>query len=173
MAATLSTIASSVVSSAPASAPLSSAPISPIETVATTPPASILPVDITASVSQTPAPGWARLADPEFYFNTQPYDAGSFLWGRPLAAFFTILLIIGFAILVRALLPRLKHRAAYRSTAYWLISFGIMGVTLLFFRWQHAPVLSMRLWLLILLVGFAVWIIGRLWGIVRGKKSAE
>lgn len=139
---------------------------------ATAAPASSLDPLAPSLVPQpTPAAtGWARFADPDYYFNQTPFEQ-PFLWGRPLALLFTVLLVAAFALLVRAQLPRLKHRADVRATAYWLLFFGLLGNTFLFFRWEHVPVLSMRIWLILVLVGLGVWIIGRLYGMIAKRMQ--
>lgn len=103
--------------------------------------------------------GWDRFSDPYYYFNPTPFEQGPFLLGKPLAVMFTLMLIISFSLLIRALLPRLKKRAIYRGVAYWLMFFGLTGYMFLYFRRDYVPYLSMRIWLTLTLVGFLVWLI--------------
>lgn len=168
MASTLPTVISSIVSSLPSGSDTPSP--APVSSISIVPSDSFTPSIITSSSTTAPVTGWAKLISPDYYFNTSPFDH-AFLWGRPLALLFTILLIICFAILIRALLPRMKHRMQWRATAYWLMFFGLMGDTLLFFRWQHVPVLSMRIWLILLLLGFVAWILMRAWGMIDRQRT--
>lgn len=116
-----------------------------------------------------PATGWAKLLDPTWYFDPAPFGDGfPFLLGRPLAAFFVVTLIVAFLLLIRAQLPRLKHRMDVRGTAYWLLFFGLAGSMFLYFRWDYIPYLSMRIWLLLVVAGEAAWLIRRI--VLRLRK---
>jgi hypothetical protein len=117
-----------------------------------------LPADNVVEMTE----GWARFAEPYYYFNPTPYEQGPFLLGKPLAVFFTLMLIISFSLLIRALLPRLKKRVIYRGIAYWLMFFGLTGYMFLYFRKDYVPYLSMRIWLTLTLLGFFAWLISQL-----------
>ena len=94
----------------------------------------------------------------DYFFNPHPFEQG-FLWGRPLAVLFTVILIIAFAILIRTLFPRMKRRAFYRGRAWTLVAFGATGYLLLWFRYQRAPYLSMRAILFVFFVIFGVYLV--------------
>ena len=126
----------------------------------------VLPDENTIQIPQ----GSARFADPHYYFNPTPFEQGPFLLGKPLAVLFTLILIISFSLLIRALLPRLKRRNVYRSVAYWLMFFGLAGYMFLYFRKDFVPYLSMRIWLALTLVGFFAWLI---WQAIKYAKYRQ
>lgn len=139
----------------------------------TTPPSepTSIPPSVVELISATPAPvpavepvatsSFARFFDPGYYVTPAPFE-NDFVLGEPLAVLFLVFLIAAFGLLIRAQMPRLKRRSEYKRFAYWLLSFGTVGLILLYFRRDHVPYLGMRLWLALLLLGVAVWVIREL-----------
>jgi uncharacterized membrane protein YdcZ (DUF606 family) len=110
-----------------------------------------------------------RFLDPAYYLDPAPFGQ-PFAMGRPLAALFLAILIVSFLLLIRTELPRLKHRARVRSTAYWLLFFGLAGGVLLYFRRDHVPFLGMRLWITLLLAALVIWAVARTVPALRSEK---
>jgi len=85
--------------------------------------------------------------------------------GTALLVVFTALAVVGLVAKiygVRAGLDKLVRRAVQRAGTC-LLSMGLTGLLLYFFVYEHVPVLSMRLWLLVWLLSILVWA----WSILR------
>ena len=97
------------------------------------------------------------LFNPAYLFNPNPsYDMKFFVY---LATLFGILIILGLVSFVSARRnKKRKHAAVLLSNVYnWLLTIGLGGMLLLFFRYEGIAMISMRFILLLWLLTFILW----------------
>ena len=96
---------------------------------------------------------------PYYLFNPNPSSNFKFL--LPLLIFFALMLVV--AIIFPIWFRKRKKKSPPRINMVGkiqtpLLTFSLIGVLLLFFRWQALPYLSTRILLLTLLISFLVWL---------------
>jgi hypothetical protein len=96
-----------------------------------------------------------KIFNPEFLFQASPDPGGLFL----LTLVVYGLMIIG-AIALGVVSRRnrgSKYRKLWRQFIYFMLTIGLIGPVLVFFRWQSIPYLGSRL------VALALWIVALAW----------
>ncbi|MBU0624811.1 hypothetical protein KKF05_00530 [Patescibacteria group bacterium] len=106
--------------------------------------------------------GYAAFLDYRYWINFRPVPLGPSLVGSIVAFFGWFLLA---AIVLYFIARHLKHRnrllleEVIRRFARLMLVVGFLGYVCLFFAYEQVPLLGMRLWFLLLLVLFIVWLI--------------
>ena len=98
--------------------------------------------------------GFAAFLDYKYWINLRPVPLGPSL-ASGFLVFFSWFLVAGIVLwLVSRLFRRaddLKH-GIFRRFARLMLNVGVVGLMILFFAYEQAPILSMRLWFLALMV---------------------
>lgn len=85
--------------------------------------------------------------------------------GMTFLVVFTVMAIVGIVAKiygVKAGLDKFVRRAVERA-GNLLLTMGLVGLLICFFTFEHVPILSMRLWLLVWLLSALAWV----WSIAR------
>lgn len=85
--------------------------------------------------------------------------------GMTFLVVFTVMAIVGVVVKiygVKAGLDKFVRRAVERA-GNLLLTMGLIGLLIYFFTFEHVPILSMRLWLLVWLLSALAWV----WSIAR------
>ena len=113
--------------------------------------------------------GYAAFLDYRYWLNTNPVPLGPTLAGG-VFAFFAWFLITSLvlAIIAHAVAKKdaLKAGILQRFSAS-MGTTGTLGLLLLLFAYELVPIFDMRLWLLVLFIIFAIWIMRIAWHVVR------
>lgn len=99
-----------------------------------------------------------------FWFQMQP-DMFIPWVGMTFLVVFTVMAIVGVVAKiygVKAGLDKFVRRAVERA-GNLLLTMGLIGLLIYFFTFEHVPILSMRLWLLVWLLSALAWV----WSIAR------
>jgi len=92
-----------------------------------------------------------------YLFNPSPGSFFTYLY--PLASFFLMLILSAIAIQTYIIMrmPDQYTRVYLKKAPGMLYTFGILGLLLMWFRYENARYLSMRIWVVILLAWFVWW----------------
>ncbi len=82
--------------------------------------------------------------------------------------FFILSIVIYIAYKLK--LYKSPYKKIYRSSSSWLLFFSVATMVFVFFRWENAKILSMRIWFVVLGIVFVLWVLFLIRAILKEKN---